>query len=40
VWLLQLLVSPLYLEAFRIGPVEWLWRSLALRRRLPILKGA
>ncbi len=40
VWLVQLLVSPLYLKVFRIGPVEWLWRSLALRRRLPILKGA
>lgn len=36
VWLLQLLVSPVYLRFFRIGPVEWAWRSLALRRVLPL----
>src|SRR5262249_6563052 len=38
VWLLQLLLSPLYLRYFRIGPVEWVWRSLALRRRLPVVR--
>jgi uncharacterized protein len=38
VWLLQLLLSPLYLKVFRIGPVEWVWRSLSQRRFLPILK--
>jgi uncharacterized protein len=37
VWLLQLLVSPLYLKVFRIGPVEWVWRSLSRRRLLPLL---
>jgi uncharacterized protein len=29
VWIVQLVVSPLYLRWFRIGPVEWVWRSLA-----------
>ncbi len=28
VWLLQLALSPLWLERFRFGPAEWLWRSL------------
>jgi uncharacterized protein len=35
-WLLQLLLSPLYLRYFRIGPVEWVWRSLSQRRMLPL----
>src|SRR5207248_2341749 len=38
VWVLQLLVSPLYLRYFRIGPVEWVWRSLSQRRVLPLLR--
>lgn len=28
IWTFQLLVSPLWLEHFRFGPAEWLWRSL------------
>jgi uncharacterized protein len=36
VWTVQLLVSPLYLRWFRIGPVEWLWRCLARRELLPL----
>jgi uncharacterized protein len=28
VWLVQLVVSPLWLRYFRFGPMEWLWRSL------------
>jgi len=27
-WILALVVSPLWLRSFRYGPVEWLWRSL------------
>ena len=40
VWAVQLVLSPLYLRHFRIGPAEWLWRLLtylrppALRREL------
>lgn len=33
IWLLQLIVSPLWLAKFRLGPVEWLWRSLTYWRR-------
>jgi uncharacterized protein len=36
VWVVQLLLSPLYLRWFRIGPVEWVWRSLAQWRRMPL----
>ncbi len=36
VWLLELAWSPLWLRCFRMGPVEWLWRSLAGRRRQAI----
>lgn len=28
IWVLQLLWSPWWLERFRFGPLEWLWRSL------------
>ena len=29
VWVLQLVVSPIWLRYFRFGPAEWLWRSLS-----------
>ncbi len=32
VWILQLIVSPLWLRRFRFGPLEWLWRALAYGR--------
>ncbi len=28
IWAVQLLVSPWWLERYRFGPVEWLWRAL------------
>ena len=40
VWLLQLVVSSLYLKVFRMGPVEWVWRTLSHGRRQPMLKKA
>lgn len=36
IWLLQLVVSPLWLRAFRFGPLEWCWRSLTYWRRQPM----
>jgi len=38
VWALMLLWSKPWLEHFRYGPFEWLWRSLA-RLRLQPIKG-
>ncbi len=28
VWIILLIISPLWLKRFRFGPLEWLWRSL------------
>jgi uncharacterized protein len=36
VWILQLLVSPIWLSYFRFGPVEWVWRSLTYRKLQPL----
>jgi uncharacterized protein len=35
IWLLQLGLSPVWLRYFHMGPVEWLWRSLAEGRARP-----
>jgi uncharacterized protein len=36
IWLVQLIVSPLWLRSFRFGPVEWVWRSLTYGARQPM----
>jgi len=36
VWILQLLICPLWLRYFRFGPLEWVWRSLTYWRREPM----
>ena len=36
IWAFQLIVSPLWLQRFRFGPAEWLWRSLSYRQRQPM----
>jgi len=28
VWLIEIIISPIWLKYFRFGPLEWLWRSL------------
>ncbi len=38
VWILQLILSPLWLRYFRFGPLEWLWRSLTYWQRQPFKK--
>ena len=40
IWALMLLWSKPWLEHFRYGPFEWLWRSLARLRPQPIRGGA
>ncbi len=39
VWIVELLVSPLWLRYFRFGPMEWLWRSLTYLRVQPMRRG-
>jgi uncharacterized protein len=36
IWILQLMVSPLWLRRFRYGPAEWLWRALTYGNRPPM----
>ena len=36
IWLLQLIVSPLWLRVFQFGPLEWAWRSLTYWHRPPM----
>jgi uncharacterized protein len=35
IWMLQLAYSKPWLERFRFGPAEWLWRSLTYRKLQP-----
>jgi uncharacterized protein len=36
IWILQLVISPVWLKHFRFGPLEWLWRSLTYGCRQPM----
>lgn len=40
VWLAQLVWSPLWLSAFRMGPLEWAWRCLTYGRMVRISRGS
>ncbi len=35
-WTVQLWTSPMWLAAYRFGPVEWLWRSLTYGKKQPM----
>lgn len=39
VWVLELVLSVLWLRWFRIGPLEWAWRSITYWRLQPLLRG-
>jgi uncharacterized protein len=36
IWAVQLLLSPWWLDRFRFGPAEWLWRTLTYLRMQPM----
>jgi len=36
IWILQLIISPIWLRHYRFGPLEWLWRSLTYWKRQPM----
>jgi uncharacterized protein len=38
IWIVQLAWSPLWLQRFHFGPLEWLWRSLTYWRKQPMLR--
>ena len=35
-WVVQILLSVVWLRLFRFGPVEWLWRTLTYEKRQPL----
>ena len=38
VWIFQLIVSSIWLQYFRFGPLEWMWRSLTYWQKQPFRK--
>jgi uncharacterized protein len=38
IWIVQLIVSPLWLRFFLFGPLEWMWRSLTYWKLQPFLR--
>jgi uncharacterized protein len=40
IWIFQLWISPIWLEYFRFGPAEWVWRSLTYWRLQPMRANA
>ena len=39
IYIAQVIVSRLWLNRFRYGPIEWLWRALMYGRAPPFRKG-
>jgi uncharacterized protein len=39
IWIVQLIVSPIWLRFFMFGPLEWLWRSLTYLRWEPFRRS-
>lgn len=40
IWLLQCVTSPLWLNFFQFGPLEWIWRCLTYWQIQPVLRAA
>jgi uncharacterized protein len=40
IWVINLLVSPIWLRHYRFGPLEWCWRSPAYWKRQPMRRAA
>jgi uncharacterized protein len=40
IWIVQMIVSPLWLKYFRYGPLEWAWRSLTYWHLQPFKRNA
>ncbi len=40
IWVVQLIISPIWLRYFRFGPMEWVWRSLTYWSPQPMLRTA
>src|SRR6185503_3867400 len=40
IWIVLLILAPLWLRRFRYGPLEWLWRTLTYGHRVPMRRDA
>lgn len=40
IWIVLLVLAPMWLRRFRYGPLEWLWRSLTYGHRVPMRREA
>jgi uncharacterized protein len=38
IWIVQLIISPIWLKYFQFGPLEWIWRNLSYMKRHPFRK--
>jgi uncharacterized protein len=38
IWIVQMIVSPIWLRHFHFGPAEWAWRSLTYWKKQPMRK--
>jgi len=39
IWIAQLIISPIWLDHYRFGPLEWVWRSLTYLAPQPFKRG-
>jgi len=39
IWIMQLIISPIWLRYYNFGPLEWLWRSLTYWKMQPMRKS-
>lgn len=35
IWIIQLIISPIWLKYYYFGPLEWMWRNLSYQKRHP-----
>ncbi len=40
IWIVQMIISPIWLKHFHFGPAEWVWRSLTYWKKQPMRKMA
>ncbi len=40
IWMVQMIISPIWLKHYQYGPAEWAWRSLTYWRRQPMKRVA
>ncbi len=38
IWIVQLILSPIWLKYFQFGPLEWIWRNLSYQKKHPFRK--